>query len=134
VYPPGFAVCITFDLNIPYGVSMKHVPLKTVSIRLHPELNEKWVQEVIAADPAILGLGDLALIDKERTQPSGGRLDLLFKEVDGLIRYERSSATWYAPSLLDTLRSLVRSEQLHSSWCWKRRLWRTFIFAQQTRF
>jgi len=67
---------------------MKHIPLKTVSIKHHPELNEKWVQEVIAAEPAILGLGDLALIDKERTQPSGGRLDLLFKEVDGLVRYE----------------------------------------------
>jgi len=45
----------TFDLTILYGASMKHVPLKTVSLKHHPELNEKWVQEVIAADPAILG-------------------------------------------------------------------------------
>ncbi len=67
---------------------MKHIRLKTISLRHHPELNEKWVQEIIAADPTILGLGDLALIDKERTQPSGGRLDLLFKGVDSLIRYE----------------------------------------------
>ncbi|OHC63693.1 MAG: hypothetical protein A2040_04535 [Rhodocyclales bacterium GWA2_65_19] len=67
---------------------MKHIPLKTISMKHHPQLNEKWVQEVIAADPSILGLGDLALIDKERTQPSGGRLDLLFKEVDGGTRYE----------------------------------------------
>jgi hypothetical protein len=24
---------------------MKHVPLKTISIKNHPNLNEKWVQE-----------------------------------------------------------------------------------------
>lgn len=63
---------------------MKYIRLKTISIKQHPELNEKWVQEIIAADPTILGLGDLALLDKERTQPSGGRLDLLFKEVNSL--------------------------------------------------
>lgn len=67
---------------------MKHVQLRTLSLKNHPELNEKWVQDIIAADPSILGLGDLTLIDKERTLPSGGRLDLLFKETDSLIRYE----------------------------------------------
>ncbi|MDR0578623.1 MAG: hypothetical protein LBI87_14110 [Candidatus Accumulibacter sp.] len=67
---------------------MKHISLKTISLKHHPELNEKWVQEVIAANPAILGLGNLVLIDKERTQPSGGRLDLLFKDDEGLVRYE----------------------------------------------
>lgn len=35
----------------------------------HAELNEKWVQDRIAEDPSILGLGDLVLKDKERTQP-----------------------------------------------------------------
>jgi len=54
----------------------------------HPQVNEKWVQEVIAADPTILGLGDLVLIDKERTQRTGGRLDLLFRESDRGTRYE----------------------------------------------
>lgn len=67
---------------------MQHTRLKTVSIKQHPLLNEKWVQEVIAADPTILGLGDLVLKDKERIQPSGGRLDLLFQEVEGSTRYE----------------------------------------------
>jgi hypothetical protein len=28
-----------------------------IYLRLHPELNEKWVQELIASDPSILGLG-----------------------------------------------------------------------------
>ena len=36
----------------------------------------------------MLGLGDLELRDSERTQPSGGRLDLLFSDPDTLTRYE----------------------------------------------
>jgi predicted transport protein len=67
---------------------MKHVVLKTVSMRQHHELNERWVQEVIAAQPSILGLGDLTLSDKERRQPAGGRLDLLLKDIDALTWYE----------------------------------------------
>lgn len=35
---------------------MKHIALKTISLKHHPELNEKRVQEAIASDPAILGL------------------------------------------------------------------------------
>ncbi len=67
---------------------MRHTRLKTTSIKQHPVLNEKWVQEVIAGDPGILGLGELVLKDKERIQPTGGRLDLLFQEVEGSTRYE----------------------------------------------
>jgi hypothetical protein len=37
-----------------------------ISLKLHPTLNEKWVQGLIAVDPGILGLGDLVLRDKER--------------------------------------------------------------------
>ena len=59
------------------------VPLKS-----HPELSEKWVQERIAEDPSILGLGDLILKDKERLQPRAGRLDLLLQDVDSGRRYE----------------------------------------------
>lgn len=67
---------------------MRHTRLKTTSIKQHPLLNEKWVQGIIAEDPSILGLGDLVLKDKERIQPTGGRLDLLFQEVEGSTRYE----------------------------------------------
>jgi len=54
----------------------------------HPEYREKWVQDRIAEDPSILGLGDLVLKDKERSQPHGGRLDLLFQDVESSTRYE----------------------------------------------
>jgi hypothetical protein len=59
-----------------------------ISLKLHPELNEKWVQELIPSDPSILGLGELVLRDKERSQPRAGRLDLLLQDPDTKRRYE----------------------------------------------
>jgi hypothetical protein len=59
-----------------------------ILLKLHPELNEKWVQSLIAADPSIIGLGNLVLRDKERIQPRAGRLDLLLQDTDTKRRYE----------------------------------------------
>lgn len=59
-----------------------------INLKLHPELNEKWVQEQIALDPSILELGEVVIRDKERIQRGAGRLDLLLQEVDGTRRYE----------------------------------------------
>jgi len=67
---------------------MKYEKLTKLSIRNHPELTERWVQERIAEDPSILGLGDLILKDKERTQAGAGRLDLLLQDTDSTRRYE----------------------------------------------
>jgi hypothetical protein len=61
---------------------MAFIRAERISLKLHPELNEKWVQGQIAIDPTILGLGDLVLRDKERTQPRAGRLDLLLEDAD----------------------------------------------------
>ena len=67
----------------------KFIKLEEVSLKNHPELNEKWVQDVIANDPEILGLGSLLLKDKERVQPHAGRLDLLLQsDDDSNTRYE----------------------------------------------
>jgi hypothetical protein len=57
-------------------------------LKTHPELGEKWVQELIAADPSILGLGDLVLRDKERIHPRAGRLDLLLQDPETARRFE----------------------------------------------
>jgi hypothetical protein len=46
------------------------------------------VQDRIAEDPTILGLGDVILKDKERRQAGAGRLDLLFQDADANRRYE----------------------------------------------
>jgi hypothetical protein len=51
-------------------------------------INEKSIQEIIADDPSIIGLGDLVLKDKERIQPKAGRLDLLLQDPDTNRRYE----------------------------------------------
>jgi predicted transport protein len=59
-----------------------------LSLRAHPELSEKWVQDLIGDDPSILGLGDLELRQKERIQPRAGRLDLLLQDPDTKRRYE----------------------------------------------
>ena len=59
-----------------------------LSLKSHPELNEKWVQELIASDPSILGLGELVLRDKERVHPRAGRLDLLLQDPETKRRYE----------------------------------------------
>ncbi len=59
-----------------------------LSIRDHPILNEKWVQNIVRNDPSILGLGDLVLIQEERHQPRAGRLDLLLRNPDTMQRYE----------------------------------------------
>ena len=39
--------------------------------------DEQWLETAIINDPSILGLGDLIVYDNQRTQPGGGRLDLL---------------------------------------------------------
>lgn len=67
---------------------MEFAKFEKISLKSHPELNEQWVQERIAEDPGILGLGDIILKDKERIQPRAGRLDLLLQEAESNRRFE----------------------------------------------
>jgi len=69
-------------------MAVSYIKHETLSLKFHPELNEKWVQELVANDPKILGLGDLVLRDKERVQPRAGRLDLLLQDSETNRRYE----------------------------------------------
>jgi hypothetical protein len=69
-------------------MSLKFIKPERVSLASHAEYGEMWVQQRIAEDPSILGLGDLILKDKERSQPRGGRLDLLFQDAESATRYE----------------------------------------------
>jgi hypothetical protein len=68
--------------------NLNYVKPETIWLKAHPILNEKWVQDRIAEDPSILGLGDLVLKDKERIHPKAGRLDLLFQDIESNRRYE----------------------------------------------
>jgi hypothetical protein len=69
-------------------MSLKFIKPERILLANHPEYREKWIQERIAEDPSILGLGDIVLKDKERNQPHGGRLDLLFQDAESNTRYE----------------------------------------------
>lgn len=59
-----------------------------ISLKGHPVFSEKWLQDRIAEDPSILGLGELILKDRERAQPRAGRLDLLLQDPESTRRYE----------------------------------------------
>src|ERR1051326_1456223 len=59
-----------------------------IDLRNHPLITEKMIQEKIAEDTSIIGLGDLVLKDKERIEPRSGRLDLLMQDPDSNRRYE----------------------------------------------
>jgi hypothetical protein len=74
------------------GISGRHpveyVKPERLLLKGHVALSEKWVQDRIAEDPALLGLGPLVLRDKERAQPRAGRLDLLLQDPETHRRYE----------------------------------------------
>ena len=60
-----------------------------ISLKAHPDFSEKWVQQRIIDDPAILGLlGDVELVRTEKPQPKAGRLDLLLHSEQLNRRYE----------------------------------------------
>src|SRR5260370_40731906 len=67
---------------------VEFVRAERLSLKAHPDLDEKWVQELIANEPSIIGLGELELRQKERIQPRAGRLDLLLQDSDSKRRYE----------------------------------------------
>src|SRR5262249_20370435 len=46
------------------------------------------LQDRIADDPSMLGMGDLILKDRERLHPKAGRLDLLLQDAESSRRYE----------------------------------------------
>lgn len=58
------------------------VPLRSLG------LDERWLQDRIAEDPSLLGLGDLDVIRRERNQSSGGRIDFLMHDPEDDIRFE----------------------------------------------
>lgn len=67
---------------------LKYTKPERIWLKNHPELTERWLQDRIGEDPALLGLGDLVLKDKERLQPRAGRLDLLLQDAETNKRFE----------------------------------------------
>lgn len=67
---------------------MEYQESKTLSLKNHPDYNERWLQNRIEENPSILGLGDLIVRDVERIQVKAGRLDLLLSDPESNTRYE----------------------------------------------
>lgn len=67
---------MTFELK-----KIKPVQLRSIG------LDERWLQDRVAEDPSLLGLGELDVIRKEKRQASGGRIDFLMDNSDDNIRY-----------------------------------------------
>src|SRR5258708_23380818 len=68
--------------------SLQYAKATKIWVKDDTEFDEAWLRNVIAADPSILGLGDLVLKETERMQPKAGRLDLLFQDSEIDKRYE----------------------------------------------
>ena len=51
----------------------------SVNMQHHPMISEQWLEDTIAEDPSLLGLGELEVIQRQKSQPTGGRLDLLLQ-------------------------------------------------------
>lgn len=67
---------------------MRYQSASAISLKSHPDYNEKWLQERIKENPQVLGLGDLLLRGDEVVQRGAGRLDLLLVDPESDTRYE----------------------------------------------
>ena len=83
---------------------MNLTTMETISLKNHPTIKEDTIQKFIFDNPDVLGLsGDISAIQREKQQPTGGRLDMLFADDSGT-RYEveiqlgrKGPNTWRSP-------------------------------------
>ncbi len=68
--------------------TLRYEKPERIWLKGHPLRDERWLQDRIGEDPALLGWGDLVLKDRERPQPRAGRLDLLLQDAETNKRYE----------------------------------------------
>jgi hypothetical protein len=66
---------------------MKYISTKPFSLKTSRDHDEKWLQALLAEDEGILGLGAIEHVESERRQNNGGRLDLMFQDETGDVRY-----------------------------------------------
>ena len=68
--------------------TLKIATPKYIRMKSDPRTDEAWLQDVLAEQPELLGLGELEVRERERVQPGAGRLDLLLSDPETLTRYE----------------------------------------------
>ncbi len=59
-----------------------------ITLREQPSFSEAWLHDQICEDTSLLGLGELDVVDRERAQFGGGRLDMLLADTEANARYE----------------------------------------------
>lgn len=67
---------------------VKFVMPKLISMKERADLSERWVEERLVENPALLQLGEVEIRDRQRSQPKAGRLDLLLEDSENRKRYE----------------------------------------------
>jgi len=90
-------------------MSFQYTPHQKLSLRKHPVLNEAWLHDRICEDPSMLNLGDVRVLDRERTLTGGGRLDLILldDENKGAHRLRLKLTTKYAGLILEAVAAAV---------------------------
>src|SRR6516165_4326910 len=73
--------------NAPNEQGPKLTRATPVSLR-DAGITESWLESEIEKDPAMLRLGDVTVIERQRRQEKAGRLDLLLEDDSGDERYE----------------------------------------------
>jgi len=87
--PVTTALCGPFRHGIIWRNIVDYNYQKPKQVRLRDVgKDEKWLQEQIKKDASILGLGDLSIIERERKQITGGRIDFLMYNPEDGVRYE----------------------------------------------
>ncbi|HZZ41878.1 MAG TPA: hypothetical protein VFE58_03005 [Tepidisphaeraceae bacterium] len=69
-------------------MTLTYVKPTQIHLKGHAAFNEKWLQDVIAKDTSVLGLGELEIVERERRQERAGRLDLMLYDRQQNLRYE----------------------------------------------
>ena len=64
------------------------LPVGTIKSIRDCGYDEKWLHDQVAANPAALQLGPLKVVDRERIQMRGGRLDMLLRDTFDDTMYE----------------------------------------------
>ena len=57
-------------------------------LRQSPSFSESWLHDRISDDPSVLGLGELDVLERERVQSGGGRIDMLLTDSENNARFE----------------------------------------------
>lgn len=68
--------------------ALELVPPNYVSLKNDSRFNEAWLESQLNDNPDLLGLGEVDVRERQRRQPSGGRLDLLLENIETRTRYE----------------------------------------------